>query len=361
MSEGVLIVGAGYAAQHIHLPYWHQRVPDILVCDTNPRAATTAARDIGGQVYEGPVDDAPVGTVVITTPPTTHATLAAACLRAGKNVIVEKPLATSAAGAADVAAAVARSGRLLHACYTSRWRPEAAEIAELITSGELGEVAQVETRWQRNAGRPSTAAAEAGVLWDLGAHLIDLAVWVTRWKPDGTALARGLRLVDPNRPKRSAWYGDPAGTDIGPSEDTLIGHVHLRSGIITVWCSWSAPVDHDEVTLTFTGTRGVLRWRTVLGFSPDRQTVSKPCLVLERPGEPSYVVRDQQPREPIEYVRQFESFAAEPTSASELSSAVASVAIGEALDVSQRTHQPQRIGDTFPGLELSPAPRTPDT
>jgi predicted dehydrogenase len=361
MSEGVLIVGAGYAAQHIHLPYWHLRVPNILVCDINPQAATAAARNAGGQVYEGLVEDAPVGTVVITTPPTTHATLAGACLRAGKNVIVEKPLATSAAEAADVVAAAARSGRLLHACYTSRWRPEAAQIAGLIISGELGEVAQVETRWQRNAGRPRTAAAEAGVLWDLGAHLIDLAVWMTGWKPDGTALARSLRLVDPNRPKRSAWYADSAGTDTGPSDDTLIGHVYLRSGIITVWCSWSAPVDHDEVTFTLTGTRGVLRWRTVLGFSPDRQTVPGPCLVLERPGEPPCVVRDQQPREPIEYVRQFESFGAEPTSASELSSAVASVMIGEALDVSQRTHDPQRIGDALLGREPSSVSGSLDT
>lgn len=134
--------------------------------ETDPRAVITA-------------DD--VDLVVIATPNALHVEQAAAALEAGKHVVVDKPFALSAADADRLIALAAAKGRMLTVFHNRRLDGDFLGVKQAISSGEIGELALFEARWDRYRPVPphswkNSADASGGVLWDLGAHLVDQAL-----------------------------------------------------------------------------------------------------------------------------------------------------------------------------------------
>jgi len=126
---------------------------------------------------------AEIDLVVVATPNRSHVPLAQATLRAGLPVVVDKPLATSAAEARALIAEARAHGRLLTVFQNRRWDGDFLTVRKLLAEGTLGEVWRFESRFERwnltpKAGwRESGDPAEAGgLLFDLGAHLVDQAL-----------------------------------------------------------------------------------------------------------------------------------------------------------------------------------------
>lgn len=120
---------------------------------------------------------------VVATPNATHAPLARAALRAGLAVVVDKPFALSAAEGRDLVAEADRCGRPLTVYHNRRWDSDFLTLWRAVDEGTLGRVHRFESRFERwrpeprRTWRESGSAAEgAGVLWDLGPHLVDQAV-----------------------------------------------------------------------------------------------------------------------------------------------------------------------------------------
>ncbi len=348
----VLVVGGGPLARRVHVPYFaaHPHVDRLLVCDTKPDAAHAAAQvSTKVEVHTGGIDEAGAHVVVIATPAVTHAELATQAVAAGAAVVVvEKPLAVDPVEASDLVAGAMLAGTRLHPCYTARWRPEATMMRDMVMGGELGRVQHVDARWQRHAGVPGTSAAADGVVWDLGAHLVDLALWATGWAARGSATARALCLGG-QAVRTAHWYTDDqlassAHLPVGP--DSVVGLVDLEDGLISLLCSWASPVQRDVVEITVTGDAGRIRWNTVLGFSPARSVVPAPALVLERPGQAPRILVNGQLREPVEYTQQlaavFPIHADTPRQADPWT-ALASVAVCHALAESARSGNPANI------------------
>ncbi|MBB6173114.1 putative dehydrogenase [Nocardiopsis mwathae] len=120
---------------------------------------------------------------VITTPNATHAPLARAALQAGMAVVVDKPFALTAADARALTEEAERLGHVLTVYQNRRWDSDFLTLWKLIEDGELGRVHRFESRFER--WRPTAKAtwrerggAEdgAGILYDLGPHLIDQAI-----------------------------------------------------------------------------------------------------------------------------------------------------------------------------------------
>ncbi len=348
----VLVVGCGHIGRRVHVPYFaaHPHVDRLLICDTKLDAAHVAAQtSTKAEIHTGSIADAGANVVVIATPAVTHAELGAQAVAARADVVVvEKPLAVDPIEASDLVTGAVLAGTRLHPCYTARWRPEAAVMRDLVVSGELGRVQHVDTRWQRHAGVPGTSAADGGVVWDLGSHLVDLALWVTGWTARGWVTARALHLGG-KTVKTACWYTDEPSsvapqTPVGP--DTVVGQVDLDDGLISLLCSWASPVQRDMVEMTVTGDTGRVRWNTVLGFSPARTTVSAPALVLERPGQPPRILVNGQPREPVEYSQQLAvvlPLHADVPRQADPWTALASVAVCHALATSVCTGNPENI------------------
>ncbi|MEU4833770.1 Gfo/Idh/MocA family oxidoreductase [Streptosporangium sp. NPDC023615] len=124
-----------------------------------------------------------VDLVVIASPNRTHVPLARAALGAGLPVVVDKPLAATAAEARDLAALARERGLMLTVFQNRRWDGDFLTIGRLAEAGELGEVTRLESRFERwrpvpKGGWRETGGAEEipGLLYDLGSHLVDQAL-----------------------------------------------------------------------------------------------------------------------------------------------------------------------------------------
>jgi predicted dehydrogenase len=122
--------------------------------------------------------------VVVATPNRTHVPLASSALEAGLPVVVDKPLAASAADGRGLVELAAGRGLFLTVFHNRRWDGDFLTARRVVEEGALGPVLRFEShfeRWRpevrggvwRELGAPEEAG---GVLFDLGTHLIDQAL-----------------------------------------------------------------------------------------------------------------------------------------------------------------------------------------
>ncbi|WP_420115403.1 Gfo/Idh/MocA family oxidoreductase [Micromonospora sp.] len=147
------------------------------VADEHPDARVV---DDAGALWADP--DA-LDLVVVATPNSSHVTHARAALAAGLPVVVDKPLAATSADARALVDEADRRGVALTVFQNRRWDGDFRTVRRLVEDGALGRVTRFESRFERwrpqiRAGwREGGSPADAGgVLYDLGAHLVDQAV-----------------------------------------------------------------------------------------------------------------------------------------------------------------------------------------
>jgi predicted dehydrogenase len=175
------LIGYGYAGRTFHAPLIRatagldlaaiaSRRPDRVHADLPGVPVLPSAAD----VFAIPSIDL----VVIATPNDTHAPLAVAALRAGKHVVVDKPLAPTLEEARGLAAVAHSAGRVLATFHNRRRDGDFLALQELLAGKLLGEVTHFEShfdryrpevrdRWREQRGIGS------GVWYDLGPHLVD--------------------------------------------------------------------------------------------------------------------------------------------------------------------------------------------
>ncbi len=124
--------------------------------------------------------------VDVCTPPGTHAEIVEAAVSAGKAVLCEKPLAADYAGAAAAARAAARAGVPNAVGFNYRRLPALALMKQLIDEGRVGDVLLWRGTWLSDEFLDPSVPFDwrfdrelgASTLSDLGAHLVDLALWM---------------------------------------------------------------------------------------------------------------------------------------------------------------------------------------
>ncbi|MEU0659223.1 Gfo/Idh/MocA family oxidoreductase [Streptomyces lavendulocolor] len=121
--------------------------------------------------------------IVIASPNKTHVPLATAALEAGLPVVVDKPVAGTAAEARGLAGHAEERGLLLSVFQNRRWDNDFLTLRALLERGELGDVQRFESRFERwrpqlkGGWRESGDPEEfGGLLYDLGSHVVDQAL-----------------------------------------------------------------------------------------------------------------------------------------------------------------------------------------
>jgi len=162
----------------------------VAVADQNPEAAQTLAAEYGVEAadsVEALLGREDLDAVVIAVPSGLHAELAVAALRAGKHVLLEKPIEVTTARSDEILAAEAASGKTLTVVSQRRFAPANQFIRQLIADGKLGRItsATVEVALWRTqeyydtgAWRGTWALDGGGALMNQGVHLVDLALWL---------------------------------------------------------------------------------------------------------------------------------------------------------------------------------------
>ncbi len=121
--------------------------------------------------------------VTIASPNATHLPLALAALDAGLHVVVDKPVATTAAAARALAVASRARGRHVVPFHNRRWDGDFLTVRKLLADGSLGQVARFESRFDRWRAlpkprwcEPDARANGEGIILDIGSHLVDQAL-----------------------------------------------------------------------------------------------------------------------------------------------------------------------------------------
>jgi predicted dehydrogenase len=186
----VALIGYGLGGRVFHAPVISS-VPDlelaaVATVDPRQRAAArdrypgAAVLDDAQQLWEtaGSYD-----LVVVSAPNRLHVPLARAALLAGLPVVVDKPIAATAADARSLAALADERGLFVIPYQNRRWDGDFRTVRSLVTGGELGAVLRFESRFEiwrlrlQPEWKASADPADAGgILYDLGPHLIDQAV-----------------------------------------------------------------------------------------------------------------------------------------------------------------------------------------
>jgi scyllo-inositol 2-dehydrogenase (NADP+) len=182
------IVGFGLAGRVFHGALLADdpdyRVAAVVTRDAD-RAADARRRHPEADVVPSSTDLGGMGLdlVVVATPNSTHAEVAVEALRAGSAVVVDKPVATSAAEARELIAEAESADRLLTVYQNRRYDGDYLTASRLVADGSLGDVHTFESRFEpwktaNRAGWKSTATAAegGGILFDLGPHLVDQAL-----------------------------------------------------------------------------------------------------------------------------------------------------------------------------------------
>jgi predicted dehydrogenase len=158
------------------------------------RAGALAGRYAGCRAYDdwdALAADAELDAVWVAGPNHRHVEFAARCLKAGKHVLLEKPMATTPAGAQELLALTNDAGPRLTVAFQHRFRPAHRWLREALEDGLVGNVKllRIHRFWPfpyfadmpedaSLSWRSSLADSGGWALNDIGAHLIDLALWL---------------------------------------------------------------------------------------------------------------------------------------------------------------------------------------
>ena len=237
-KKGIGIIGYGGFGEFIHKA-WDQmdNAHVVAVCDSDPKRAPG-----GDAVFYTDVDallaDANVDIVSIATPPSTHKELAIEAMRAGKHVLVEKPLALSEKDALEIKRVAQETGRVATVNFVLRFN-RIVEILREIVSGEvLGKPRRCDLR---NYAMQDTVpeghwfwdrSISGGILIEHGVHFFDLASWVLDTKAVDT---------------RSMGVERKPGM-----EDRVFAAVRYSNDVVgTYWHSFSRPRELETTTFHF--------------------------------------------------------------------------------------------------------------
>ena len=230
------VVGLGYWGPNLARNF--DRLPDAelaWLCDSSEEAlerwgrafpsARTSTR------LDDLLDDASLDAVVVATPVSTHAELAARVLAAGKHCFVEKPLALSAREAEEVVEAACAAERVLMVGHLLEYHPGVERLTELVRSGELGELRYIYSN-RLNLGKHRQ---DENALWSLGAHDLSVILMLAGEEPyEWTAM--GESYVKPG------------------VEDVVFALMRFDSGLIAhMHLSWLDP--HKERRFTVVGSK----------------------------------------------------------------------------------------------------------
>src|SRR5262245_42107483 len=182
----VALIGYGYAGRTFHAPLIRATAGLDLAAIASRHPDRVHADLPGVPVLPSAADVCAIPSidlVVIATPNDTHVSLAAAALRAGRHVLVDKPLAPTLEDARGLAGIARAASRLLVTFHNRRWDGDFLTLRDLLSRSTLGDVTHFESHFDRF--RPEVRARwreqpgiGSGVWYDLGPHLVDQSLQV---------------------------------------------------------------------------------------------------------------------------------------------------------------------------------------
>ena len=242
------------------------------VCDMLPERVKTLGDKCGAQ---GRFNDyrellkSDVDAVSVCVGNTLHREVAVAALRAGKHVLLEKPMAMNAREAAEIVATAGRSRRVLQIGMVRRQNGDVQAVRRMVANGEFGKIYHMRAVMIRRRGIPgmggwftNKAQSGGGPLIDLGVHWFDVAMHVSGlWKPTSVSAATYSNFTRDMRAYKyvSMWAGPPKLDGVCDVEDYATGLVRFgREATMSFEIAWAANLP-DQSYVEIAGEKAGVR------------------------------------------------------------------------------------------------------
>lgn len=181
---GVGVIGLGFfGSRHASLHARHPATDLRAVCDVNPAAAEAVAAATGAEAMSDALAllaRPDIDAVSICLPDRAHEAVAVAAARAGKAVLLEKPMAHTAAAARRIGAAFTESGARLMVGHILRFDPRYVQVHAASSPDILGEVIHVRAKRNGTRGTARRLGGASSILFYMGVHDVDAMQWVAR-------------------------------------------------------------------------------------------------------------------------------------------------------------------------------------
>lgn len=245
------VIGCGSIAKYRHLPEYaaNKHVEIVAVCDIIEDRVNEFAEEYNAKAYtdykELLADDS-IDVISVCLPNYLHAPVSIAASKAGKHVLVEKPMATSREEAEEMIQAAKESGKKLMVGHNQRFVSSHEKAKKLIASGEVGKIYSFRTAFGHGGpegwsvdGRDSwffnKEEAFIGAMGDLGVHKTDLMRYIL-----GEEFVEVASFVETNAKED---------TEI---DDNAVCVLKTESGIIgTLAASWAYTAGQDNSTVIY--------------------------------------------------------------------------------------------------------------
>jgi predicted dehydrogenase len=259
------IIGCGIATFHTSGYAADPRTKMVAIAglDTD-RCKDLAAKHGIAEVYTNYEDllaNADVDLVSVAVPNFLHLPVCLAAIKAGKHILMEKPLARNSIEGEQMVKAAKEAGVILAMAFNRRARPDMQALKRHIDDQALGNIYYARAFWMRRSGIPglgswftSKELAGGGPLIDLGVHVLDMALWLMG-NPKATAVsATTYAALGPQG--RGQWGGSRF--TVNPSqpyevEDLAAAFIRLENGatlqLETSWAGYSGHTDEFGVYL----------------------------------------------------------------------------------------------------------------
>lgn len=265
-SFNIAVIGAGAIGyDHIASFKQHPAAKVVALAEVSPERGREAADKFGIPElvtdYKKLLKRADIDVFSIALPNYLHASVALAALKAGKHVMLDKPMATNAADAAKLVVEAKKQKVLLMVGQNQRFIPEVQTAKQLVTKGVLGDVYHAKTAWCRRAGIPRIGSwftqkqfAGGGGTYDIGVHALDRCLYLMG-EFDAVAVSGQTYAQFGPRGQGSGTWGR---SEIDPKarfdvDDLSVALIKLKSGrtvlLETSWAAHQAEPDFNGTQL----------------------------------------------------------------------------------------------------------------
>ena len=271
----VAVIGCGTIANSAHIPsYMNNPEAEIVYfCDIIIERAQAAVEKYGcGQAiadYHVALNDPEIEAVSVCTPNHMHPVIAMDALRAGKNVLCEKPAARTYAEALEMQKVQHETGKVLNIGVVNRFNTAVNLIKQYIDAGKLGEVFHVYASFRSHRSIPglggaftTKAIAGGGALIDWGVHFLDLVMYCCGDPKPLTVSGEVFSKLGVNMKDYAfldMWAGPPKYDGVYDVDDSITAMVRTEGPIITVHGAWAQNIGENEMYVDFMGTEAGIR------------------------------------------------------------------------------------------------------
>nr|WP_026695514.1 Gfo/Idh/MocA family oxidoreductase [Peribacillus kribbensis] len=253
------LIGTGNIGR-IHIENFQKYPEDceiVAVTNTTLSKAEACADDYSIPFIERSADDliarSDLDAVIIAVPNQFHTPLAIQALKAGKHVLLEKPMALNKEDAREILSVQDTTDKIVMMAQQMRFEWAAGHVREQVEKGELGRIYMAKTGWCRRKGIPGWGTwfterekSGGGPLIDIGVHMLDLALFIMGNPKPVSVFGSTYSEFGPKQKGIGTW-GSPDWDGIYDVEDIATAMIKMEDGAtLLLEASWAAHMDCDE-------------------------------------------------------------------------------------------------------------------